>query len=90
MRPAPVARGGGTTLVFVRARASAEAIAAAAEDPRVAAHHGGLSNRERARVVGAFRRGELDVLVSTSTSLNAGVHLPSVTLVVSAAPCAPL
>ncbi|MFP4627453.1 MAG: ATP-dependent helicase [Halobacteriales archaeon] len=76
-----------TTLVFTNSRAGAERILAELRerydgyDERAACHHGSLGTRTRERVEAGLKAGEYD-LVTTSTSLELGVDMPSVDLVV--------
>lgn len=48
---------------------------------RVAMLHGQMATKEKERVMGAFRRGELDVLVAT-TVVEVGVDIPKATVIV--------
>ncbi len=75
------------TLVFTNTRSGAERVLQALrerydyDDERSACHHGSLSAERRAAVEAALKRGDLDV-VTTSTSLELGIDMPHVDLVV--------
>ena len=77
-----------TTLVFANSRAGAERVLAELREryPRYdsdisACHHGSLGPTTRERVESRLKAGELDV-VTTSTSLELGVDMPTVDLVI--------
>jgi len=76
----------GTSIVFTNSRSGAERVLdnlrerGLAED-RSACHHGSLSKERRQEVEQGLKNGELDV-VTTSTSLELGVDMPDVDLVV--------
>jgi len=75
------------TLVFTNTRSGAERVLQALrerygyDDECSACHHGSLSADRRAAVEAALKRGDLDV-VTTSTSLELGIDMPHVDLVV--------
>jgi ATP-dependent Lhr-like helicase len=85
-----------TILVFVNARRLAERLAATVNDlwlaeetaagrtpdgPLATAHHGSLARAQRLQIEEAVKRGDVRVLVATS-SMELGVDLPSVDVVV--------
>lgn len=76
-----------TTLVFTNSRAGAERVLTEMRsrfdgyDDRGACHHGSLGRSTRERVEGGLKDGDYD-LVTTSTSLELGVDMPTVDLVV--------
>lgn len=76
-----------TTLVFTNTRSGAERVLQAllerdSIDPdRAACHHGSLSTDRRQAVESGLKEGKLDV-VTTSTSLELGIDMPTVDLVV--------
>jgi ATP-dependent Lhr-like helicase len=85
-----------TLLVFVNARRLAERLAATVNDlwlaeetaafrpvdgPLALAHHGSLARPQRLQIEEAVKRGDIRVLVATS-SMELGVDLPSVDVVV--------
>ncbi|MFB6111492.1 MAG: ATP-dependent helicase [Halobacteriaceae archaeon] len=76
-----------TTIVFTNTRSGAERVLQALEDRdsvasnRAACHHGSLSTARRQAVEERLKHGELDV-VTTSTSLELGIDMPTVDLVV--------
>ncbi|MEM7067054.1 MAG: DEAD/DEAH box helicase, partial [Cyanobacteria bacterium P01_B01_bin.77] len=69
---------GGQTLIFVATRRRAETLETflSQQGYRVKHHHSGLWPQERLEVEGAFRAGQLEVLVATPT-LEMGVNLPA-------------
>lgn len=69
---------GGKTLAFVNSRRRAESLAIWLREQGVIADHShaGLDGATRERVHGAMRRGELDVLVATTT-VEMGVNFPA-------------
>jgi ATP-dependent Lhr-like helicase len=75
------------TLVFTNTRSGAERVLQALRDrfdydeANSGCHHGSLSADRRGAVEAALKRGDLDV-VTTSTSLELGVDMPHVDLVV--------
>jgi helicase len=71
-------RAGGRSLVFVQSRRWAEELCGFLRTSglRAAHHHAGLGHDDRRTVETAFRRGEADVLVATST-LEMGLNLPA-------------
>ena len=75
------------TLVFTNTRSGAERVLRALrerygyDETEAACHHGSLSADRRQEVEEALKRGDLDV-VTTSTSLELGVDMPHVDLVV--------
>ncbi len=77
-----------TTLVFANSRAGAERVLAELREryPRydtevAACHHGSLGPTTRERVEERLKAGDLD-LVTTSTSLELGIDMPTVDLVI--------
>jgi ATP-dependent Lhr-like helicase len=76
-----------TTLVFTNTRSGAERVLQALVDrgeidaDRAACHHGSLSTDRREIVETGLKEGTLDV-VTTSTSLELGIDMPTVDLVV--------
>ncbi|WP_335998604.1 ATP-dependent helicase [Halorientalis halophila] len=77
-----------TTLVFTNTRSGAERVLQNLRErydhfdgDNSACHHGSLSTEERQRVEGMLKAGELDV-VTTSTSLELGIDMPDLDLVV--------
>lgn len=85
-----------TILVFVNSRRTAERLAATVNDlwlaeetadgrtpdgPLAVAHHGSLARPQRQQIEEAVKRGDIRVLVATS-SMELGVDLPSVDVVV--------
>jgi ATP-dependent Lhr-like helicase len=76
------------TLVFTNTRSGAERVLhnlreryAGYDEENSACHHGSLSKERRQRVEARLKAGELDV-VTTSTSLELGIDMPHVDLVV--------
>jgi ATP-dependent Lhr-like helicase len=75
------------TLVFTNTRSGAERVLQALrerpgyDENNAACHHGSLARDRRTAVERALKRGDLDV-VTTSTSLELGVDMPHVDLVV--------
>lgn len=78
-----------TTLVFTNTRSGAESalgrlrgsFASAYDESNSAVHHGSLGKEERKRVEDALKEGTMDV-VTTSTSLELGIDMDDVDLVV--------
>jgi ATP-dependent Lhr-like helicase len=77
-----------TTLVFTNTRSGAERVLQnlrerydGYDESNSGCHHGSLSTEERQRVEGMLKDGELDV-VTTSTSLELGIDMPDLDLVV--------
>jgi ATP-dependent Lhr-like helicase len=87
MTVAPQLRRNRATLLFTNARGLAERLAWALRhampdwDDRIAVHHSALAAERRREVEAAFKRGELKAVVS-STSLELGIDIGSVDLVV--------
>lgn len=69
------------TLPILSAVKCAEEIAEALPQVRVGCVHGKLKTAEKDAVMGAFSRGELDVLVAT-TVIEVGINVPTATLMV--------
>ena len=76
------------TLVFTNTRSGAERVLQNLRDrfgcydeANSGAHHGSMSKGERQRVEGKLKRGDVDV-VTTSTSLELGIDMPHIDLVV--------
>lgn len=80
-----VANRPGRTLVFVRTQVEADKVATALRSRGIMAGslHGGLRQGARTRVMDAFRRGDLPVLVATDVAAR-GIHVDDVSLVVQA------
>lgn len=76
-----------TTIVFTNSRSGAERVLQALEDrseidaDRAACHHGSLSSHRRQSVEEQLKEGTVDV-VTTSTSLELGIDMPTVDMVV--------
>ncbi|MFB6083268.1 MAG: ATP-dependent helicase [Halorientalis sp.] len=77
-----------TTLVFTNTRSGAERVLQNLrerydryDETNSGCHHGSLSTDERQRVEGMLKNGEFDV-VTTSTSLELGIDMPDLDLVV--------
>jgi ATP-dependent Lhr-like helicase len=77
-----------TTLVFTNTRSGAERVlhnlrerSSEYDESNSGCHHGSLSKERRQSVEAALKRGDLDV-VTTSTSLELGIDMPDVDLVV--------
>ena len=70
--------GGGQSLIFVQSRRRAESLAGYLREQglRSSHHHSGLLHAERRSVEDAFRRSELQALVTTGT-LEMGLNLPA-------------
>ena len=68
-------------LALSAASATAQELAAALPQLRVGLVHGRLKSRDKERVMGAFQRRELDLLVAT-TVIEVGVDVPNATLMV--------
>ncbi|WP_327152656.1 DEAD/DEAH box helicase [Nostocoides japonicum] len=77
----------GRTVVFVRTKLGADRVALQLREAGVmaAAIHGGLTQAQRNRVLGAFREGTLPVLVATDVAAR-GIHVDDVALVLQADP----
>ncbi len=84
---AHVANRGGNTIVFARTKLGADRIALQLREQGVfaAALHGGLSQAARNRVLGAFRDGDLPVLVATDVAAR-GIHVDDVGVVMQVDP----
>jgi len=80
-------RGHDTTLVFTNTRSGAERVLhslrerGAVDEATSGVHHGSLSKDERQRIESQLKTGDVDV-VTTSTSLELGIDMPHVDLVV--------
>jgi superfamily II DNA/RNA helicase len=77
----------GRTVIFVRTQLGAERVADHLRESGVLAGalHGGLSQSVRTRILGAFKTGELPVLVATDVAAR-GIHVDDVGLVLQADP----
>ncbi|WP_228387175.1 DEAD/DEAH box helicase, partial [Ornithinicoccus halotolerans] len=77
----------GRTLIFARTKLGADRVALQLREAGVmaAALHGGLGQAARTRVLGAFRGGELPVLVATDVAAR-GIHVDDVSLVLQIDP----
>ena len=77
----------GRTVVFVRTKLGADRVARELQERGVkaAALHGGLTQSVRNRVLGAFREGNLPVLVATDVAAR-GIHVDDVSLVLQVDP----
>lgn len=75
----------GRTLVFVRTQRDADQVAATLRGRGIMAGalHGGLRQGARTRVMAAFKRGDLPVLVATDVAAR-GIHVDDVSLVLQA------
>uniref|UniRef100_UPI0032213B94 DEAD/DEAH box helicase n=1 Tax=Intrasporangium sp. TaxID=1925024 RepID=UPI0032213B94 len=84
---AELANRSGRTLVFCRTKLGADRVARQLREQGVmaAALHGGLTQGARNRVLGAFRRGTLPVLVATDVAAR-GIHVDDVSLVLQTDP----
>lgn len=73
-----------TFLVFVRTKVRAERVVAAMERVQVKAtfFHGGLEQSERFKILDAYRKGEIRVLVTTDVAAR-GIDIPAVKYVVN-------
>jgi ATP-dependent Lhr-like helicase len=76
------------TLVFTNTRSGAERVLQnlrerydCYDETNSGAHHGSMSKEERQRIEGKLKRGDVDV-VTTSTSLELGIDMPHIDLVV--------
>ncbi|MFJ6134003.1 DEAD/DEAH box helicase [Janibacter terrae] len=77
----------GRTVVFARTKLGCERIAGELREAGVAAAplHGGLSQSQRNKTIGAFRTGSLPVLVATDVAAR-GIHVDDVSLVMQVDP----
>ncbi len=77
----------GRTIVFARTKLGADRVASQLRESGVmaAALHGGLTQSARNRVLGAFRTGDLPVLVATDVAAR-GIHVDDVSLVLQIDP----
>ena len=84
---AELANRDGRTVVFVRTKLGADRVARELQERGVkaAALHGGLTQSVRNRVLGAFREGNLPVLVATDVAAR-GIHVDDVSLVLQVDP----
>ncbi|MDN5795211.1 MAG: DEAD/DEAH box helicase [Intrasporangium sp.] len=84
---AELANRAGRTLVFCRTKLGADRVARQLREQGVmaAALHGGLTQGARNRVLGAFRRGTLPVLVATDVAAR-GIHVDDISLVLQTDP----
>lgn len=80
-----VANRPGRTLVFVRTQSEADNVASQLRGRGIMAGalHGGLRQGTRTRVMDAFKRGDLPVLVATDVAAR-GIHVDDVSLVLQA------
>ncbi|MEF8840619.1 MAG: ATP-dependent helicase [Haloarculaceae archaeon] len=81
-------QGATNTLVFTNTRSGAERVLhnlreryGCYDEENSGAHHGSMSTGERQRIEGKLKRGDVDV-VTTSTSLELGIDMPHIDLVV--------
>lgn len=84
---AEIANRGGKTVVFARTQAGTDRIAAQLRESGVLAGalHGGLTQGARARILAAFKNGDVPVLVATDVAAR-GIHVDDVSLVLQADP----
>ncbi|MCA1781215.1 MAG: DEAD/DEAH box helicase [Intrasporangiaceae bacterium] len=84
---AELANRSGRTIVFVRTKLGADRVALELQERGVkaAALHGGLTQSVRNRVLGAFREGNLPVLVATDVAAR-GIHVDDVSIVLQVDP----
>ena len=84
---AELANRSGRTIVFVRTKLGADRVALELQERGVkaAALHGGLTQSVRNRVLGAFREGDLPVLVATDVAAR-GIHVDDVSIVLQVDP----
>ena len=77
----------GRTVIFARTKLGCERIAGELREAGVAAAplHGGLSQSQRNKTIGAFRTGALPVLVATDVAAR-GIHVDNVSLVMQVDP----
>ncbi len=77
----------GRTIVFARTKLGADRVASQLREAGImaAALHGGLTQSARNRVLGAFRTGDLPVLVATDVAAR-GIHVDDVSLVLQIDP----
>ncbi len=80
-----VANRPGRTLVFVRTQSEADRVSGTLRSRGIMAGslHGGLRQGARSRVMAAFKRGDLPVLVATDVAAR-GIHVDDVSLVLQA------
>ena len=84
---AELANRDGRTVVFVRTKLGADRVARQLRESgvRAAALHGGLTQSVRNKVLGAFRKGTVPVLVATDVAAR-GIHVDDVSVVLQADP----
>ncbi|GGK69617.1 DEAD/DEAH box helicase [Ornithinimicrobium pekingense] len=84
---AAIANRPGRTVVFCRTKLGADRVALQLRDSGVfaAALHGGLNQAQRTRVLDAFKKGSLPVLVATDVAAR-GIHVDDVSLVLQVDP----
>ncbi|AXH95568.1 DEAD/DEAH box helicase [Ornithinimicrobium avium] len=84
---AAIANRTGRTIVFCRTKLGADRVALQLRESGVfaAALHGGLNQAQRTRVLDAFKKGTLPVLVATDVAAR-GIHVDSVSLVLQVDP----
>ncbi len=84
---AEIANRGGRTLIFARTQMGTDRIAGQLREAGVLAGalHGGLTQGARARILAAFKSGEVPVLVATDVAAR-GIHVDDVTLVLQVDP----
>ena len=84
---AAIANRPGRTVVFCRTKLGADRVAMQLRESGVfaAALHGGLNQAQRTRVLDAFKKGDLPVLVATDVAAR-GIHVDSVSLVLQVDP----
>ena len=84
---AEIANREGRTVVFARTQMGTDRIAGQLRDAGVMAGalHGGLTQGARARILDAFKRGEVPVLVATDVAAR-GIHVDDISLVLQVDP----
>ena len=84
---AEIANREGRTVVFARTQMGADRIARQLREAGVMAGalHGGLTQGARARILAAFKRGEVPVLVATDVAAR-GIHVDDISLVLQVDP----
>lgn len=84
---AKIAARPGRTVIFARTKLGCERIAGQLREEGIAAAplHGGLTQSARNKTIGAFRTGDLPVLVATDVAAR-GIHVDNVSLVMQVDP----